>query len=232
MSKPRLRGTCAVLSLAVLSLALAACGDGAPDGEDAAGAGNTPSAAVENTGPEKAGTDAAPYRFGTETAAIVYAHQGSLSGTSTLYIEQWGERAAIVENLLGSGGARNQTALWIEDRMFVHDHAREESWATGIRYRALEPSMFAAATDKQLELAGYERIGAMEIAGQTCEHWRNPTMKLEACRWNGFDLLLVTGQQEDGRFTTKKIAVDIVTDTAIPEDILALPYANQHTADR
>lgn len=213
----------------ILALTIpAACGDasapGAADsGEQAAGgaAGEIVDNALSGV-PANLALD----QFGIDTIKVVFSHFGSEEGTRTMWIENYGERVAIQRDYVTRFGSFEEPtrniAYWDGERIYMHNLVNDQRSDMGLRQRDMEPASVTITSPTDLVNVGYERVGEMTIAGRTCEHWRNANLNYETCFWNRIELLSLNGYLEEGGFTLKHEAVEIVEGENIPEEIRAL----------
>lgn len=218
-------------SLAIFPIlfVLAACG-GSEDSEPAADidpADVEVDAALSAPGVVEATPQGTPAvltidQFGVDTAKIVFEHTGTEPGQSTFWIENFGERVAIETDLTTGFGPNRSHAYWDGDRLYRLDLETGERFDTPLRQRNMEPASVTVVPAADLESVGYERIGEMVIAGIACAHWRNPAIGYETCFWNRIELLSINGLLEDGGFTLRYEAIEIVVGEPIPDEIRAL----------
>ena len=165
-------------------------------------------------------------QFVVAMVKVVFQHFGSEEGQSTLWIENFGERVAVETDLVTRFGSfeepNRRQAYWDGDRLYSRDLTNDELFDIGIRQKNMEPAAVTVISPADLESVGYERLGEMMITGQSCEHWRNPTIRYESCFWNRIELLSINGLLEDGGFSLKFEAVEIVEGEGIPDEIRAL----------
>lgn len=212
-------------------LAIAGCGESDQSVPDASADTAAPSPATATAPAESAPAPTIPRgldKFDLETFKVVYRHDGSETGTSTLWVEDYGERAAmdvdIVTKLGNFEQRRRQHNYWDGERVYMHDLEADSRFDTVMRPKDMEPAAFAVTSSDDLVRVGYERIGDLTIAGQTCEHWRNDSINYEACRWKRIELMSKNAAlaEATGGLTLQKEAVELVEGEGIPEEFKSL----------
>ena len=204
------------LLLFAFALILAGCGNGeetadAPDFED-------PQDTAERIA--EAFVPAAD-QFGVEQFKIVYDLEGQETGTRTMWVEEYGARVGIEDQLSVYSERRHQLYYWDGDRSYMKELPDGEVSSSGLRMKVSEPTSFATTPAGSLEQVGYTRLGEKTIAGHTCEHWKNDQFNYEGCRWKNIELEFMNGAGTE-RIIQQTVATEFVEGEGIPDRITAL----------
>ena len=159
-------------------------------------------------------------QFGLQSFKIVYRMEGQQTGTRIMYVEDYGKRVALEEDLTAFNMTEDKITYW--DGETVHLKINDGA-VSAIRIRPIttEPSSFATTSAANLELVGYKRLGEKTILGKPCEHWRSEPLNFEGCRWNNIDLENQNGAGTD-KVLQSIVAIEFVEGEGIPDHIKAI----------
>ena len=216
---------------AVFALTLAAC-----SGEKPAGTSNGEAAETAASEGGVPGMDASVQKeiedtvnafiptakdFGVRNFKIVYELEGQLDGTRTMWVEDYGARVGVEEDVVFGSLEEHKLTYWDGEK--VHLKTNDDAVSSiGIRPIQTEPSSFSTSSDSDLELVGYERIGDKILVGKTCEHWKNPNLNYDGCRWKHIDLEFLTGAPGGDTIAQRTTATSFSEGGAIPNHIKGL----------
>jgi hypothetical protein len=160
--------------------------------------------------------------FEISTVRIVFRHQGAERGTSTLWIENFGERAAMLNQVDTGGGPEEQRTYWDGKHSYIqitHDAPVAQS---SFEPAEMEASSTVRSSNPQKAALGWVQTEKRTVAGQACQVWRQELNRNELCVWRGLDIQEIVGENPDGSFNTKREAVEIVEGERIPAEFTAL----------
>jgi hypothetical protein len=199
-------------------LTAAGCGDA----EEPAASVSSTSTDVSST-VEQLARDLVPPvdQFGVEQFKVVYALDGQETGTRTMWVEGYGTRVGIEEDLTVFGQAKRSVYYWDGNLSHMKDLPDGEVSAIEIRTKVSEPTAFAITPASDLEVVGYARVGEKNVAGLTCEHWKNDQLNYEGCRWNSIELEFLNGAGTP-TIVQRVTATEFVDGEGIPDRIRAL----------
>ena len=160
--------------------------------------------------------------FDVATVRITFRHEGAQSGTSTVWIEDYGEKAALLEEVDSGGGASQRHTYWGGDRSYLQNSPNAPVAQSSFEPDQMIASRIVRFSEEQKAALGWTPAGERTIAGQTCQVWRQELNQTELCVWRGLDIQEITGVNPDGTFETKREAVEIVENERIPAEFVAL----------
>lgn len=160
-------------------------------------------------------------QFGVERFKIVFDIEGQETGTRTMWVEEYGTRVGVEDNLTVYNQTQHRLYFWDGSRGHMKDLPDGPSSSSPLRTKSSEPTSFATTPASDLATVGYERIGDKDIVGKTCEHWRNDQFNFEGCRWNRIELEFLNGAGTD-RIIQRSVATELVEGEGIPDRIKAL----------
>lgn len=219
---------------------LAACGEKDKATEDTvlveprADERTAPAAAERVIDPTKIATDVmlaafvnTTEQFNVENARIDFEKSGDSTGAYTLYIEDYGKRAASVEQVQQHNQSAQIVRYWDGKYSYVTEEQDGVVTTSSIRFANLEPSVMLRSSPTQLITLGYEDAGWREIAGVQCRMWRSDKVGNEICVWKGVEVIARMNRMKNGDYTIVRKAVAVEEGVAIPADIKALANSTQ-----
>ncbi len=213
-----------LLTTLVAALLLVACGESEPgDSGSGSGSGKGTSGSDVQKRVEKELEEFVPKadQFGVETFKIVYDLKGQETGTRTMWVEAYGDRIGIEDQVTVYKTAEHRLYYWDGERSHMKTLPDGKVSSMRLRRKDSEPSSFATLPAASLETAGYVRIGDKDVLGKTCEHWKNERFNYEGCRWKRIDLEFFNGAGT-AKIIQSTIATEFVEGEGIPDRIKAL----------
>jgi len=160
--------------------------------------------------------------FNVENARIDFEKSGESTGAYTLYIEDYGKRAASVEQVQQHNQSKQIVRYWDGNFSYVTGEQDGVVTTSSIRFANLEPSVMLRSSPTQLITLGYEDAGWREIAGVQCRMWRSDKVGNEICVWKGVEIIARMNRIKNGDYAVVRKAVFIEEGVEIPADIKAL----------
>lgn len=209
-----------VTPLLAIALTLGCGGDASKDQTDdqASNAGSDVQQAVEDLA---AAFVPRADQFGVEQFKVVYDLEGQETGTRTMWVEDFGARVGIEDNLTIYNQPQHKLYYWDGDQGHMKDLPDGQVSSMRLRMKSSEPTSFATTPGDQLQSVGYEQLGEKDIVGITCEHWKNDQFNYEGCRWKNIELEFLNGAGTE-QIIQRSIASEYVEGEAIPERIKAI----------
>lgn len=161
-------------------------------------------------------------QFNVENARIDFEKSGESTGAYTLYIEDYGRRAASIEEIEQRGRSIRVTRYWDGEYSYEKDDQDDVVTTSSIRFANLEPSVMLRSSPAQLITLGYEDDGWREVAGVQCRMWRSDKVGNEICVWKGVEIISRMNRMKNGDYAVIRKAVAIEEGTEIPAEIKAL----------
>lgn len=161
-------------------------------------------------------------QFSVENARIDFEKSGDSTGTYTLYIEDYGKRAASIEQFEQGKKTTQIIRYWDGKFSYVTGEQNGVVTVSSMRFANLEPSVMMRSSPTQLITLGYKDAGWREIAGVQCRMWRSDKVGNEICVWKGVEVIARMNRAKDGGYTTVREAVTVEEDVEIPANIKAL----------
>jgi len=211
MRRPLL--TLLAMALAALTIACGGPGEGGAEG----GAEGARQAATEIAQAFVPRAD----QFGVERFKLVYDLEGQETGTRTMWVEEYGARVGMEDDLAIYNQQQHRLYYWDGERGYMKDLPDGQSSSSPLRMKSSEPTSFATAPESGLTTVGYERIGDKDVAGKTCQHWKNAQFSFEGCRWKNIELEFLNGAGTQ-RIIQRSTATEYVEGEGIPDRIKAL----------
>ena len=214
-----------VLVVSFATLIVSGCGErGQTDGRPADA---TPAPGADKVA-EKVSRDIAAFvpkadQFGIRRFKIVYQLKGQETGVRTMWVEDYGARVGIEENLTTYGQRKKSLYYWDGERSYMKDLPDGKLFTTPIRTKISEPTSFATLPANAIEQAGYKRVGEKTIVGKTCEHWKNDQFNFEGSRWNNIEFEFLNGAGTQ-KIIQRSVASEFVEGEGIPDRITALAH--------
>jgi hypothetical protein len=204
-------------ALLATALLLTACGQQPPQ-EQAAEAPAQTANLPEQPPPPPPPLPGPQEGFEVGTVRLAYRLEGPQRGTSTVWFEENGFRAAARDEYTDFSGQVNQQVYWDGSRA----HFRVNNGAPG--HSAFIPNRFQPSTIATEDPAMIARLGYLQtemrtVAGQPCQVWRNDAARIELCVWKGVNLQEFI---ESGDAQVRKIATAVVENEPIPDELRAL----------
>lgn len=203
------------LPIFILSLVLfIACGD------NKSNAGSASDDATKNAA-EQAEEDAADVAntekrlYKIKSGKIVYKHTGKQQGTTTLYVDDYGDVVVMDIDRKSKVQDEKKVIIWKDGKTTVFDHNAKTVWNSPIRIRETEPAAIVHVAEKDLERI-YTKQPDEEIAGKTCSVYKMNTGDVSYALWNGIEL-----REENSGYIKEAISVE--EGTTIPEALLVAP---------
>ncbi len=167
-----------------------------------------------------------PYSF--KTAVVEYIYEGNITGTQTLYIDEYGwnqsEVIRTVTKSFGQKDEKNERKLTLGLDIYSWDQGA----ASGVKIRntmlenLLEDPNFDIQdfAKRTMEGLGFQKTGSETFMGRDCEIWKGMGSTIWA--WNGLALkteIKLLGQR------SVMTAINIKIDTPVPSDKFTVPLS-------
>jgi hypothetical protein len=161
-----------------------------------------------------------PTQFGVKAGHVEYTYTGKWTGTQSLWWDNWGDVAVLVDKVNAGFGANDSRSIWKDGRSTFCDLRKADKTCTGSPFRVKdsEPSAFAITSEKDLTRTNWTRLSDETIAGRTCEVFENTSLNVKGWRWNRVELKYYNGI---GDFTKEATSFEEIS--AIPAELLQLP---------
>lgn len=156
--------------------------------------------------------------FDIKTAKVSFnCTGGPETGTETLYIDDYGNTAVLVEDKKTQFGPKRITWIWKDNRLTIVNHETKKVDKSPMRPKATEPPGIADMDDIGKKRIGYEKMADENIAGKNCAVWFNAKYNIKYWLWNKLDLK--TANQ--GVYVKEAISVEEIT--TIPASVVDVP---------
>ena len=220
-----------VLTVTLLILLTAGCGDdaGAGAAERAGGSRAAVAEDTENPTGVDQGFEPSADQFGLERFAITtetyrapvqvgLRKMRESRTTVTRYVESYGERVALETR----SDRRHEQYYWDGRRGILHDVANQTTVDQGdVRLKTSQPEQHAVVSEATLASWGYERKGEKTTLGRPCEIWTSQEQRTEFCRWRHL-ILESRDWNADGEETGRMTVTGITEGEGIPAGFEAL----------
>ncbi|MDP3920501.1 MAG: hypothetical protein Q8R76_06830 [Candidatus Omnitrophota bacterium] len=167
-------------------------------------------------------------RYGIESGIFEYRVDGQMTGTETLYFDEWGAREARYSDLVAEVEGNELPSRTLQLRQGGLFFLIDLTTKTGVVYKdmGLDMALEEAGTEVDqvaeimLRKEGARRAGEGEFAGKVCEVWEIPLKGKGMCLWK---MIPLESYMETRGIRLTSVVTHIQENVPIPEERFGIP---------